>query len=198
MSTAPTSQTLLGRLRDPADAVAWREFEDQYRDLVVGYCLRRGLQLTDAEDVLQVVLMSMSTLFRRGFDRQPRKGPFRAYLASATRNAIHRWRRSPRREIQRLSTEVSAALAAEGRPGKDEVWEEEWHQHHIRRALRVVRPTFDPESLRMFEAMLSGQSLTQIAQEFGTTREALYKVRSRVRSRVEEQVARQIKEEDGA
>ena len=55
-----THPSLLTRVRDPADRVAWREFEARYGPLIVGYCRSLGLQLTDAEDVCQEVMLSLS------------------------------------------------------------------------------------------------------------------------------------------
>jgi len=39
-----TQPSLLLRVRDPGDQSAWREFESKYRELILRYCLRLGLQ----------------------------------------------------------------------------------------------------------------------------------------------------------
>ena len=61
MAFESTHPSLLSRVRDPANAGAWREFESLYGSLILGYCRRLGLQLSDAEDVRQVVMTDLST-----------------------------------------------------------------------------------------------------------------------------------------
>jgi DNA-directed RNA polymerase specialized sigma24 family protein len=55
-----TRATLLARLRDPADADAWREFTRLYAGVVYGFARRRGLQDADAADLMQDVLRSVA------------------------------------------------------------------------------------------------------------------------------------------
>jgi len=197
MQPDATRHTLLARLGNAEDGRAWREFELQYRDLVVRYCLRRGLQESDAEDIYQIVLLSLSTLFRRGFRQQRDRGRFRAYLGRVTHNAVARWCENPGRGVQRLSTEVSLQLGDERPAPSDEVWEEEWRQHHFRRALRQARSGFEASSMRIFDALLEGRSIGEVAQQSGISEQGVYKVRSRVRARMEELVQAQVREEDG-
>jgi RNA polymerase sigma-70 factor (ECF subfamily) len=52
-----TRYSLLARLADPADAVAWSEFMQIYRDAIYRYSRSRGLQDSDALDVVQNVLV---------------------------------------------------------------------------------------------------------------------------------------------
>ena len=195
MPTEPTSQTLLARLHDPADYVAWQQFELQYRDLILSYCKRRRVQAADAEDISQIVFTSLSGLFRRGFKRDSRRGSFRTYLGVVTRNAVNRWLQSSHRDPRRLSTEVECGLEGMDESVRDEVWEHEWEQHHFRRALRSIRATFEAGSLRIFEALLDGRSVGEVAAEYGTSADAVYKVRSRVRQSMQTLVASQIEEE---
>jgi hypothetical protein len=46
----PTPASLLSRVRDHEDTAAWSEFDVRYRDRIIRYALRRGLQAHDAED----------------------------------------------------------------------------------------------------------------------------------------------------
>src|SRR5437868_6432315 len=52
----PTRPSLLLRLRDARDGVAWSEFVEVYAPLVYGYARKQGLQDADAADVTQEVL----------------------------------------------------------------------------------------------------------------------------------------------
>ena len=84
-----TQRTLIARLRDPADEVAWQRFEDQYRELVVRFTMRQGLQAADAEDVAQAVFAALMSAMK-SFVYDSKRGRFRNYLFRAIRNEIPR------------------------------------------------------------------------------------------------------------
>lgn len=73
------SVTLVGRLCEPADGVAWGEFDRRYRDLIVRFLCGRGLQLADAEDSVRAVPAQLVKGLR-SFEYSPMNGGFRAYL----------------------------------------------------------------------------------------------------------------------
>ena len=190
----PTRPGLLSSLAGSDDS-AWVEFEDQYRDLILSYAKRRGLQESDAQDVLQVVLGSLVLLFRSGFQHDPSRGRFRSYLGRVAQNAVTRITEDRSRDHERLSTEV-AGRTRDQRDGADQAWDEEWEAFHLRRALATVRRQLEPKSLEVFESFLAGGSVDEVARRHGITSDAAYKIRSRVRERVESEVARQVEVED--
>lgn len=195
----PTTQpTLLARLRDHADHAAWREFEERYRDLILRYCRRRGLQQSDAEDVRQMVLLNLAKQLK-SFEYRPDRGRFRSYLGQVTRNAIHRYYRRPRPESPGLEESVVSDLA-EPSPGADEeldqVWEHEWMLHHYRIALASVRGSADPKSVEVFEHLLAGETTDDVAARFAMSRDAVHKVKQRMRNRLKDLVAQQVRDEE--
>ena len=199
-SIEPTRATLLSRIRDTADTAAWIEFQDRYRDLLVRFTLSRGLQLADAEDVVQAVFVSLArTIPGGGFTYDPAKGRFRDYLFRCTRNAISAHIR-PIRAIHQLDPSDGpghdGAAPAGHDPAESALWEKEWVAHHYRLAMTTLRSTFDTQSIDVFEHALAGLSPAAIAERMGLSTEAVYKARQRVRARMQELVTRQIAEED--
>src|SRR5450432_4249284 len=83
----PTRPSLLARIRDPRDGVAWSEFVDIYGPLVYDYGRRRGLQDADAADLTQDVLRAMATAAGR-FAYDPTRGAFRSWLFTVTRRKL--------------------------------------------------------------------------------------------------------------
>jgi len=79
---------------------------------------------------------------------------------------------------------------------RDESWEFEWMQHHLRLAMRAVRAECAPESLAVFELLLSGRSVAAVAEQSGMTPDAIYKVKQRIRERLRERTALQIRDEE--
>ncbi len=195
MAQGSTHPSLLSRVRDPADSGAWREFELQYGPLMLGYCRRLGLQLTDAEDVRQVVLSDLSKTLPR-FQFQPRRGKFRTYLGRAVKNAVAKHLSRHDRADRGLDSTVLASTPGKEDAGIDEKWEQEWVLHHYRLAMQMMRSTYDARSLRVFHELVSGKSIGDVATEFDVTPEAVRKIKQRVKERLREIVANQIHEED--
>lgn len=193
MAVPPTQLTLIARLQDPADEEAWRRFESRYRDLVVRFAVRQGLQPTDAEDVAQAVFAALVRAMP-GFRLDPGKGRFRSYLFRAVRNEISRVRSRATRPtggVEGLSTEDGAAEGAAAR-----AFEDEWIDHHFRIAMAEIRRTFAPESVAIFERLMRGEPVEAIAVDCGTTAQAVHKVKQRIRDRMRTLVEAQIAEEE--
>jgi DNA-directed RNA polymerase specialized sigma24 family protein len=124
------------------------------------------------------------------------KGRFRDYLGRVVRNAIARHFSRPNRVVSALDTSVLAVAPAEAEAASDELWEQEWVDHHYRRAMAAIRETFDPRSVSVFEGLIAGQSVAELATAFSMTSEAVHKVKQRIRLRLSQLIAEQIQEED--
>src|SRR5262245_61826293 len=84
-----THTTLLNRLADEKDMSAWADFQRRYRELIVSYARRRGLQPADCDDVLQDVLFGLTKALP-AFHYDPARGRFRAYLKTIVNRAVGR------------------------------------------------------------------------------------------------------------
>lgn len=195
MGSETTQPSLLSRVRDPADDASWREFDAKYRELILRYCRARGLQTSDAEDVRQIAMANLAKSLR-SFEYKPARGRFRGYLGQVVRSAISRCFKRPNPQARALDTNILAAVEADDGGQTDEVWEREWVRHHYRQAMLTVRNAFDPKSVQMFDRLLAGDGVGQVASNFQTTTQAVHKVKQRIRDRLKELIADQIKEED--
>lgn len=189
-----TRPSLLVRLRDSGDDAAWREFEAAYGGLFVRYGRRLGLQLADAEDICQTVLAKLARSLRT-FDYDPDRGRFRDYLGRSVRNAISSHFSSHRSE----ASTVSMGEAVERISGEDHdaaVWHEEWTRHHYRRAMQSLRAVVDHQTLVIFDALISGRSIEDVAVQFSMNPAAIRKTKQRMRDRLQAIIARQIQNEE--
>lgn len=194
MSTT-THASLLSRVRNPADHAAWREFDARYGDLVLRFCASRGLQHADAEDVRQLVMFSLSKVMP-GFLYSRTRGRFRTYLGQVVHRAVIEFQRKrPSGMVLSIETSGTIADATEAAP-PDAFWEQEWIAHHYRLAMRTIRATFEPRSLRVFDRLLSGCSVADAAQEFQLSEQAVHKIKQRIRNRLRQLIARQIEDEE--
>src|SRR5687768_14573032 len=88
MSSSPhTRPSLLIRIRDARDTIAWSEFIEIYAPLIHAYARTRGLQDADAADVIQEVLQAVSNHAER-FNYEPSRGSFRGWLFRITLNKL--------------------------------------------------------------------------------------------------------------
>lgn len=195
MGSETTQPSLLSRVRDAADDKAWREFDAKYRELVLRYCRARGLQTSDAEDVRQIAMANLARSLR-SFEYKPARGRFRGYLGQVVRSAISRHFRRPDTPPHALDTNVLVTVEADDAGQADEVWEREWVRHHYRLAMQTVRAAFDLKSVQIFNRLLAGDSVSQLASDYQTTIQAVHKVKQRIRDRLKELIADQIRQED--
>lgn len=192
--TGTTSASLLLRVRDLSDERSWHEFQERYGELILRYCRQRGLQQADSEDVRQQVWINLAKGMRN-FAYDPSRGRFRHYLGCVARNAIARHvARYGSREYA-LDAGVLAS-ASNGNGLGDEIWEQEWVDHHYRLAMQTVIATFEPRSVTLFNRLLAGEKAADLAKKLGMTPAAVNQVKHRIRERMKELIALQVLEED--
>lgn len=196
MNPGTTSATLLGRLRSGEGDSAWRDFDGRYGDVILRFCCRSGLQLSDAEDVRQLVMLRLSTALLT-FEYSPERGRFRNYLGRIVKNEIARKLGRPRASHERvmdLGEEVEAPSGLDG--ASDETWEREWMHYHLRLAMRRIRQTYELRSVQIFERLLEGDSVRQIAASFGLSEQAVHKIKQRIRDKLKRIIAGQVRAEE--
>ncbi len=191
MNWKTTHVSLLHRLRDDSDQRAWCEFDHTYGDLIVRYCRARGVPFADAEDLRQVVMGKLLSAFK-SFEYSETKGRFRHYLQTSIRRAMIRRAET----VRRRSSDMPVTEEIESDEDGDAVFEREWRAHHMRRAMRRVRQTFEPRSLIVFDLLLRGMPVSQVAAEVGVSEPAVYKIKERLHKRLREIIAEQVATEE--
>ncbi len=190
-----TSSTLLDLLKDSTNHQAWRRFEQRYRELILRYCSRRGLQHCDAEDVRQDVMARLSHALSRGFQYDRERGRFRSYLGRVVANAVHTHRTRSGPELESLDPKIHASSLPQEAAELDDIWQEEWRNHHVRLAFQWTRSQTSERDLRIFESLLAGHSVREVADQESATEAAIYKVKQRVRNLIRQQIQSQLRDE---
>jgi RNA polymerase sigma-70 factor (ECF subfamily) len=197
MSPYTTHATLLARLSQGYDPVAWREFVERYGELIRAFARRHDLQPADCDEVVQDVLTSLAQSMP-GFRYDPARGKFRAYLKTVALHAIYRKNRQKRGEVSLEEVEAAADVAAsETASGAvDALWEAEWKQYHLRLAMRTVEREFGERDRLAFEKYaLEGRDAAATAGELGLSVDSVYQAKSRILKRLSQLVAAQVREE---
>ncbi|QOI99719.1 MAG: sigma-70 family RNA polymerase sigma factor [Phycisphaeraceae bacterium] len=191
-----TSATLVGRLRDPADAEAWQLFHERYRGLIVGFLRRRGLQVADAEDLAQMVTAKLVSGLR-GFEYDPERGGFRAYLYRCTRSVLSdHFRRQASRTGAVSMDEDRNGAGAEPDDAVFAAFEREWVNHHYRLAVSRYREKAEESSLAVLDATIAGHPPKVIAETLSMSESAVYKAQQRLRDRLRDLIAGQLADEE--
>jgi RNA polymerase sigma-70 factor (ECF subfamily) len=180
---------LLVRLRDPADAAAWRAFVDVYGPALFAFAKRQGLQSADAADVTQDVCRNVATALRsERFD--PDRGRFRGWLFAIVRNQLKMFRRTQARRPR--GAELPADIADDSAA---ETWDLECRRRLFAWACERVKPTVSKATWAAFwRTAVDGLNGDAVAVETGLTPAAVYLAKSRVLAKLREAVA-EVEEE---
>ena len=193
MSSYTTHVSLLQRLSSGCDQSAWTEFHDRYGLLIRRIASRQGLQAADCDDVVQDVLTSLASSMP-GFEYDPKKGMFRAYLKTITLRALqlrHKRKKGSRAAGGDVMVEVPMDDAELERH-----WEEEWRQYHLRRAMAAINSEFNPIDRAAFEHYaIHSESADATAEKLGISKAQVYQAKSRILKRLEEVIEIQVQEE---
>lgn len=94
--TPTTRASLLLRLRDPQDHVAWTEFVGLYQAVCYRIFRKHGLQDADAHEVMQELFLIVSRHIDQ-WDLDRERGSFRGWLHRVSRNLVINWLKHPQR-----------------------------------------------------------------------------------------------------
>jgi RNA polymerase sigma-70 factor (ECF subfamily) len=176
-----TPASLLERLRQPGEPGAWARFVALYTPLIYscGRCL--GLSDEDAADLVQDVFVTLVRVLPR-FTYDPHKS-FRRWLLTVTRNEWRNRRKQPGGALRGRGDGAPEQVAAADE--LDEVWEAEYQQHLVGRALRIMRADFQETTWKAcWEMVVAGRPAADVAADLGLSVGAVYAAKFRVLDRL--------------
>lgn len=179
----------LGDQNSQTQGVDWDHFVDLYVPLVLRWAREQGLQSTDAQDLVQEVMVKMHRSLP-DFRYDPSKS-FRGYLYRVTKNTLHDLRT---RRLQLIDPCDQATLAQEDTQlGAFE--REEYNSHISYHALKLITRDFPEEQWRAcWMQVVEGKSAGETAQELEITKNMAYLARSRVLARLRVELAGMLDE----
>jgi RNA polymerase sigma-70 factor (ECF subfamily) len=182
---AETSASLLERLKDRLDSVAWQRLVDLYTPLIRSWLCRQGVSAEDAEDLTQEVL-GIVVLEVGRFRHNGRAGAFRTWLRTITVNCLRAsWRSRRLRFPATGSPDIVALLNKLEDPASDlsRRWDREHDEFVLHRLLELIEPDFRHATWRAFRRQVfDGASAETVAAEQGQTVNAVLIAKSRVLS----------------
>ena len=172
-----TPPSLLQRIRDHHDDGAWDVFCDVYSPLLYDYCRKRGLQASDAADVVQETLLRIAKGIVK-FEYDQSKGRFRDWLYTILHNEIRRMlgRKKPTQELKSIANDAA---------GQDGTWDEHFYEHILKSALERIQPRFETDTWEAFtNVWLKNQAADEVAKLMERSIDFVYLSKSRVLKRL--------------
>ncbi len=181
-----TPATLLARLREAPDPLAWEEFYERYWRLIFTTARRRGCSDHTAEEIVQEAMLAVFT-GRAAFRYDPGRGRFRDWLGTVVRNAVAARRRSPADRPQPLADDAALLVVADTAASPDAEWDRAFDLATLASLLDVVRHEVTPATFQAFElAVLQEMPGADVARVTGLSRNAVYLARRRILARLKE------------
>jgi RNA polymerase sigma factor (sigma-70 family) len=186
--TTTTRATLLERLRDGADVLAWDEFFARYWPTIYGFARYRGCSQHTAEEIVQDVMLKVFQQ-RDVYQYDPARGRFRDWLGAVVRNRVAEHHRSPANRVRGGGGDagVGRLEQATDEQGPDAAWEAAFEDSLLVALLDAVRRETNARTYLAFELVsLEGLSGGEAARMTGLSRNAVYKACRRVVERLVE------------
>ncbi|RIK68868.1 MAG: hypothetical protein DCC65_01685 [Planctomycetota bacterium] len=188
-----TRASLLLRIKDPADATAWRDFDAIYRPMLKRFATMRGLEHAAAEDVVQHCMVAVYEHIR-GFEYDPKKGRFKGWLRTLVNNRVrnlHRNRHEDEARTQDFRRDQERELAP------DEAFERVWMEEHLRHAMQLLRKEAGDAAYAAYTAYaIDGKPVEEVCKQFDLTANQLYKLKWRLTQRLSEMLKELLGDED--
>lgn len=189
-----TRSSVIRAVADTENEAAWQRFFDLYAGFVFSIARSKGLNDTDADDIVQMVFVDlMRNLLSFKYDRE--KGRFRSYLA-----ALVKWRVIDRLKAVRRDAELKAGFMEEVKEtgqGDEEFADREWKAVAMDHALRRIKSSVRPEHYAAFVAStVEGQDTETVMKLYNLSRDNLYQIRKRLSERLRKVMSEVLAEMD--
>ena len=184
-----TTTALLNNLHEADNEAAWREFDDRYRPILIGFSRRLGLPEADAVDVAQETMVQFIKEYREGkYDRE--RGRLRSWLLGIARFRVAGIYR--KRATSRVSRGESAIVDMPRDNEIEEAWDTERRMIILRKALEELKnkTKIADKTVRAFEMVaLQQRPVIDVAAELEISENDVYLAKSRVATKLKEIVA---------
>jgi len=182
-----TRVSLIERVRDASDDVAWDEFFSIYQPLLTAYVRKRGVIESDAADIVQDVFARLVPALGT-FHLDTERGRFRTWLWRVTHNALVDWSRK-----RATRDRAEQGWADQFDASNDDRLTVEWDQLYRQRILQIAIERVKASSQSLTWACFEGRVLAErpaaeVAAQLGVSTNAVYVNSSRVMARLREEL----------
>lgn len=195
-----TSLSLLDRVCRSPESESWTRLVDLYAPLIKTWLRKYEVQESDAEDLVQEVLLAVSKDLAT-FEHQGQPGAFRGWLRGILVNRLRNfWRARDRRREARGDSQIDQRLAELANPTSElsRLWDAEHDRHVLRQLLDLVEPHFAPNTWMAFDRVaLKGERPREVATEMQISLNAVVTAKSRVLRRLRQEAEGLVESSSG-
>jgi len=181
-----TSTSLLEAIRDMNDDQAWNRFADRYRPMLIAFALRMRLDLNDAQDLAQEVLLAFVQSYAMGkYDRN--KGRLRNWLFGICHRKMTDYFRKRARDASLVRQHADNGLweSLVSSEKAESVWEEEWRQSVFRACVDEISRRLSPRTFAAFDLyFLRDWPVEEVAKHLNMTPASVYKAKHAAMNKV--------------
>lgn len=193
-----TRHSLIVRLQSVTDQQAWEEFVQIYSPVILRVARERGLQDSDAQDIVQEVLGRLVSALPR-WDPSREKGTFSGWLSRIAHNLVIdflRHRKNPHVPLNNLDTAILQTPDRESRESQIFLLERERQLFYW--AADRVRQHCQPKHWEAFwKSAVLRLPLETVVEDMKMTRGAIYVAKSRIMALIRREVQAHQMQESG-
>ena len=186
-----TSISLLERVKS-GEENAWGRMVTLYYPLVCRWCASKGLQPHDCVDIAQDVFLAVAKHIA-SFRKETQRDSFCAWLRTIAQNKLRDYWRQQKVQSQSIGGSEARRWLSEfpALPGVEPDAPQDVDEEAVivRAALDALSAEFESRTWKAFWRMaVDGQPAAHVAEELGTSSNAVYLAKSRVLRRLREEL----------
>ncbi|MDG2012137.1 MAG: sigma-70 family RNA polymerase sigma factor [Pirellulaceae bacterium] len=185
-----TRFSLILRLKDVDDVIAWDEFTAIYSAVIYRVAIKRGLQAADAENIVQEVFSAVVCSVAQWVERENR-GKFRAWLLRIAHNeSVDLMTRKATRSLGKGGDAGYKLMEQIPAPTKlEKMFETEYQNSVFQWASDQVKDTVTKLNWQAFwMTSIEGMPVDKVTQSLGMSRGQVYTAKSRVMAKIKKRV----------
>jgi RNA polymerase sigma-70 factor (ECF subfamily) len=185
MRPPDTRHSLIVRLKDSRNDLAWTEFVCAYEPFLTRLVRKQGTPDRHVADVTQQLLIAIAKSVD-GWKADGKTASFRRWLGCVARNVVIKFMVRERKHVTgEGGSDFLKALTETVDPSIDAELQLQYEQELILWAAERVRSEFRESSWQAFwETEVIGRSIAEVAKELGVSVGSVYMSRSRIFARI--------------
>lgn len=185
MGIPETRHSLIVRLKDPRNDLAWTEFVCAYEPFLTRLVKKLGTPDPYVADVTQHLLIAIARSVD-GWNPDGKAASFRRWLGLVARNVVIKFMMRERKQVTGQGGSDFVTLTEEIPDASIAAEHARRYEHElILWAAERVRGEFRESSWRAFrETQIAGRSVAEVSRELGVSAGSIYMSRSRIFARI--------------
>lgn len=176
-----TRQTLLKKLKQKDNHLAWEEFSNSYKVFIENIILKMGINQNDSADLRQEVLLKLWEKLP-AFNYNQQQGKFRSWLYKVTQNIVMQYFRRHNYRSKQNELFIKTAEGTYVSPEIEKLMEEQWQKHILEKAYKTIKEKLSERAMDAFQSGLENEPVEETAKRLNISEKTVYVYRMRVKN----------------